>query len=146
MSNLDQTTESHLKHLCANGYRLYDQRDYKEALRIFYQAWLLLPKPQSQWYEAGWVLTAIGDTYYRLGQYEQGKEALLSAQHCQNIDDNPFVNLRLGQCLFELGEHGAARRALNRAYTLGGSELFQPEDKKYREMIDDLVEPSSTRV
>jgi len=37
-------------------------QDFKSALRLFYQAWLKVPKLQMQWDEAGWMLTAIGDT------------------------------------------------------------------------------------
>lgn len=139
MTSLEHTTELQIKQLCAEGYQHYDRGDFKAALRLFYQAWLQLPKPQSQWPQAGWILTALGDTYFRLGQFREGKEALLSARHCQNIDNNPFVSLRLGQCLLELGEQGKARKALTDAYTHGGSSLFNQEANKYRDVIADRV-------
>lgn len=135
MPSLDNATEQEIKQFCVEGYQNYDNKNYKTALRLFYQAWLLIPKPQSSLDQAGWILTAIGDTYFRLEQYQQGKEALSSALHCVGIDDNPFVHLRLGQCLYELGDHGSARQELNHAYSAGGEKLFLDESPKYLSAI-----------
>jgi len=120
-----------IKALCAEGYRLYDEKNYKEALRFFYKAWTLIPKPQTDNAEAGWVLTAIGDCYFRTGQWEQGRESLASALRCPHMLGNPFIHLRLGQCLHELGKPEVATEHLELAYLNGGSKLFQNEAPKY---------------
>lgn len=138
-ATLDNATERQIKQLCAEGYQHYDEQDFKSALRLFYQAWLKVPKPQMQWDQAGWVLTAIGDTYFRLAQYNQGREALLSALHCKGIDNNPFVHMRLGQCLLELGDIGSARRELLEAYKGAGRDIFLKQAAKYLSAIEDLV-------
>ena len=139
MSELAANTTEHIKSLCAEGYRHYDTQDYKGALRIFYQAWLELPKPQTDWVEAGWVLTAIGDTYFRLNQFTQACEALNSALHCPQTRGNPFIHLRLGQSLLEQGDIAAARRELHRAYNAGGKAVFEREAQKYLTAINDVV-------
>ena len=131
MSELDKATREQIKRLCAEGYTLYDAGDFKQALRRFYQAWMLLPKPQTDHEAGGWVLTAIGDAYFRSQQYEQGKEALGSALHCEGMIDNPFIHLRLGQCLLELGHKGKASTHLHLAYERGGRKMFQKEAPKY---------------
>jgi tetratricopeptide (TPR) repeat protein len=118
---------------------LYDAQDYSAALRVFYQAWLLIPKPQTDYAEAGWVLTAIGDSYYRLEQFEPGTEALHSALCCPLADKSPFVHLRLGQCLYGLQRLAEARQCLFRAYQGGGSSLLTAEPARYRELIADLL-------
>lgn len=128
-----------IRHFCARGYQLYDAGDYQGALRLFYQGWLALPKPQTDWAEAGWVLTAIGDSYFRLGRYRQGCEALHSALCCPEIHRAPFVYLRLGQCLWELDETDEARRALHTAYRWAQEDIFKGEDGKYQQAIRDLT-------
>lgn len=128
-----------VRRLCADGYRLYDSGDFRLALRSFYQAWLLIPKPQMEYPEAGWALTAIGDTYFRLGQFDQGCESLQSALHCPQASASPFVELRLGQCLWELGREAEARKCLFHAYSAGGDALFDSESPRYRHAIADLL-------
>lgn len=131
MSELTATIREEIQALCAEGYTLYDNADYPHALRKFYQAWMLLPKPQTDFKEGGWILTAIGDSYFRSAQYEQGKEALTSALHCEGMIDNPFIHLRLGQCLLELNTASAACTHLGIAHERGGSKLFEKEAPKY---------------
>jgi tetratricopeptide (TPR) repeat protein len=128
-----------IRQLCAEGYQRYDADDYQSALRLFYQAWLVLPKPQTDWPEAGWVLTAIGDAYFRLGRYRPGCEALSSALCCPGMAHAPFTYIRLGQCLRELGGEEEGRTALIRAYQLAQMDIFEGENEKYRHAISDLV-------
>jgi tetratricopeptide (TPR) repeat protein len=128
---IDDLLIKKVKALCAEGYRHYDNKEYKEALRFFYKAWTALPKPQANYEQGGWVLTAIGDCYFRSGQWEQGRESLSSALHCPNMKGNPFIHLRLGQCLFELGKRDVACEHLEQAYMNSGSKLFQSELPKY---------------
>lgn len=121
-----------VRELCALGYEDYDSGRYSEALRLFYQAWLELPKPQSDWPESTWILSSIGDCYFRLAQFEQGCESLTSALHCPDGQLSPFIHLRLGQCQYELKQTFLAYTHLRKAYDIGGSDLFNNEDIKYR--------------
>lgn len=131
MGQLDEKQRSEIKRLCSEGYALYDGGDMRAALRKFYAAWMTFPKPQTDFAEAGWVLTAIGDTYFRNKQFSQGKEALASALHCEGMIDNPFIHLRLGQCLLELGHKRQACNHLSTAYQRAGRRLFEKEAPKY---------------
>lgn len=128
---IDDLLVKKVKALCAEGYRHYDNKAYKEALRLFYKAWTSLPKPQTDYEAGGWVLTAIGDCYFRTELWEQGRESLSSALHCPNAKGNPFIHLRLGQCLWEQGKHDVAVEHLEQAYMNSGSKLFQTESPKY---------------
>ncbi|GLS26678.1 hypothetical protein [Marinibactrum halimedae] len=139
MPALDESVNTQLKELCAEGYRYYDTEDFEAALRAFYQAWLLLPKPQTDWIEAGWVLTAIGDTYYRSGKFQQAVHALRSCLHCPDINGNPFVHLRLGQALYEMQELTHARKELLKAYHSGGRMMFDNQPAQYLDSINDLI-------
>jgi tetratricopeptide (TPR) repeat protein len=131
MDELKNQFSEQIKGLCQDGYNAYDKQDWDGALRHFYQAWNLLPKPQTDWKESGWILTALGDTYFKAGRYRPAKEALNSALHCSGINYNPFVLLRLGQALLEQGDADKAHQTLAFAYKKGGKELFKNEAPKY---------------
>ena len=131
MGQLDTQQQERIKQLCAEGYQRYDSGDFRGALRQFYQAWMTFPKPQTDYPEAGWVLTAIGDAYFSNAQYAQGKEALASALHCEGMIDNPFIHLRLGQCLYEMGHKQQAGTHLRISYERAGRRIFEKEAPKY---------------
>jgi tetratricopeptide (TPR) repeat protein len=128
---LEPSLTRKIKALCAEGYHLYDQDAFKEGLRLFYKALTLVPKPHTDQVEAGWVLTAIGDCYFRSQQWDQGRESLASALRCPGMMGNPFIHLRLGQCLYELDKKEVAIEHLELSYMNGGSKLFQNEAPKY---------------
>ncbi len=138
MSDNQQLT-SIIKKLCATGYQYYDQGDYDQALRTFYQAWVQLPKPQTDFPQAGWTLAAIGDCYFKMGKQPQAQQALESCLCCPDMSNSPFVRLRLGQSLLDSGQVAAARKQLLKAYQLAGKDQFQLEAPKYINAIEDLI-------
>jgi len=119
--------------LCAQGYELYDQQHFEQALREFYQAWLKLPKPQAQYPEAGWTLAAIGDTYYKLGNYAQAIEALNSSLFCPQ-GERAFTHVRLGQCYYEIDDKTPAAQHFTNAEELDPVQL-KKLSPKYRLFI-----------
>lgn len=134
-SALDPNIARQIRECCEQGYKLYDEGDFSRAIRQFYLAWTRLPKPQTQWQEAGWVLTALGDAYFCKGDYESGKQALLSALHCPEANGNPIIHLRLGQCHYELGELPEAADQFIRVQDQAGDNLLSGEDPKYRSLV-----------
>ncbi len=130
-SRLDPAIDKRIRQLCAEGYRCFDEGEQEQALRRFYQAWTLIPKPQTQYEISGWVLTAIGDAYFAKCNFSAGIEALRSALFCPKTAGNPFVHLRLGQCYLESHNGEEADRHLARALYSGGSELFDREAEHY---------------
>ncbi len=139
MSQLNSKQTEKIKLHCARAYEVYDSGDFSGALRLFYQAWLLVPKPQTDYQESGWILTGIGDTYFQLGKYPQACEALNSALHCPGTDNNPFILMRIGQAHYDHQEKPLARKFLLKAYRQGGTEIFKKESKVYLEAIRDLI-------
>ncbi len=136
---MSSTISTTIQAICAKGYQEYSQKNYPAALRLFYQAWLQLPKPQSEHADAEIILSSIGDTYYQMGKYETAIEALRSALSCQESDKRAFVLLRLGQALLDSNHEPQAKTYLHRAYRLHGSELFDDELPKYKKAISDLI-------
>lgn len=114
-----------------SGNILYDRADFEGALAKFRSALALLPEPMGEWEAATWCLTSIGDCLFRLGQYEEARDALSRAVAAPGGLGNPFIHLRLGQAQLELGAEERARDELARAYMGGGPEIFSGEHSKY---------------
>lgn len=132
---LPSNIEARIRAFCRAGYKAYDQQDFKQAIRLFFQAWNLLPKPQSQWQAAGWVLTALGDAYYQYGNYNSALEALNSALHCPKNSRNPFVYMRIAQSWYGLKQLETAKKALLKTVELGGESLLKKENSRYLTLL-----------
>lgn len=128
---LDEATHGEIKRLCAAGDVLANQGKHEAALAQYGDAWKLLPEPKSEWEAATWILAAIADSCFFLGMNKEAREALEYAVTCPGGLGNPFLHLRLGQVLFDVGEMDAAANELIRAYMGGGEELFETEAPKY---------------
>jgi TolA-binding protein len=91
----------------------------------------LLPEPQRQWEAYTWLNGSLGETYFRTKRFREAKDVLFDAMNGPDGQVNPFILLRLGQVLLELGETAMAKEYLARAYMLEGDELLEAEDAKY---------------
>lgn len=71
------------------------------------------------------------------------RDALMTAMRSPEGEPtgNPFLRLRLGQCMYELGESVEAANWLAGAYLLEGNELFSQDDPKYLEFIKSKLDP-----
>ena len=117
--------------LCRQGDQFAGMEQYDDAIEKYGQAWELLPAPREQWPAATWILISVADAYFRLKEFAEGAEVLLDALDLPDGEGNPFLLLRLGQCLLELGRLNDAANALEEAFRRGGEELFADEDTKY---------------
>ena len=117
--------------LCQKGdqFAQIDQSD--DALDQYEAAWELLPNPKNQWPAATWILMAAGDVYFERRDYVTASDTLREALEYPDGEGNPFIWLRLGQCLFEIGNLNGAADALETAFRMNGDELFADEDPKY---------------
>ncbi len=58
------------------------------------------------------------------------------------ILDNPYFHLRKGQCHYLLDQEEEAVREFTIAYTLDGERIFEDEDPRYREFLEERIENS----
>jgi tetratricopeptide (TPR) repeat protein len=128
-------TYKQIKLLCTEGDELADQEDYPAALKKFWDAFDLIPEPKTDWEAATWVLAAIGDVNFLNKDYQAGVDNLHTAMHCPNAIGNPFIHLRLGQCLFELQLLEQAANEFTRAYAIDGENIFKGDDPKYFQFL-----------
>jgi len=120
-----------IQSLCAEGDKLAAGRKFEEAISQYDRAWQLIPDPKNHWNASTWILAAIADAAFLSGYRTSAREALEYAMSCPGAVGNPFLHLRLGQVLYDAGEHDRAADELMRAYMGGGVELFETEDASY---------------
>lgn len=132
MPKLPNDLRQMIDQLCQKGDQFAQIDQLDDALDQYEAAWQLLPSPPEQWPAATWILMAAGDVYFEKRDFVAASETLQESLKCPDAETNPFILLRLGQSLFEIGDLNSAANALEAAFRLGGAELFVDEDPKYR--------------
>ena len=127
MANLNSQLHKKITELCHDGDELVKSHDEIGALRKYHEAWKLLPEPKEDWEAATWVLSAIGDTHFMLGDHKNAIAALSNALQCPDALGNPFIHLQLREYIMRMGEKVKGRMKLARAYMAGGKEILVPK-------------------
>lgn len=125
--------------LCNQGDNLVDHFEFEKAIKMYLEALNLIPEPKYNWEASTWVYTALGDTCYMNKDFESAKDFLFDAINCPDGSANPFIMLRLGESLYELGDVNKSKEYLLRAYLLEGYSIFDSEDEKYFDVIKSEV-------
>lgn len=142
MKALPDDIYDEIQRLCAEGDNFAECSDFEQALSCFQTAWNLLPEPRTGWSAALWILAAIGDVRFERGEFAAGREALMTAMtFFDEAPGNPFLQMRLGQCMYELGELQEAANWLAGAFISEGMELFGEDDPKYVEFVKSKLKP-----
>ena len=110
----------------------------QEAIDALNEALDLLPPPQHDWDAWTWLNATLGDAYFALADYKNARIALFDALSGPDGNTNPFIMLRLGESLFELGEMAQARRWLAQARMLEGDALFAQEPVHYLRFLREI--------
>lgn len=128
---LDDMTYNQILRLSNEAEALFEKKAFDQALQLYQKALDLIPNPKQKWEASLWVYTAIGDTYFLKAEFQNALKAFEDAKNCADGSLNPFINLRLGQCYFELKEVDKAEDYLLKAYMYEGESIFESENKKY---------------
>ncbi|MEZ6134462.1 MAG: tetratricopeptide repeat protein [Pirellulaceae bacterium] len=134
-TELPPSIHSRLKAICENADRLVEESELSEALALYREAWALIPENWTEWEASTWILSSVGEVYFRMGKFEEALERYSRAVQCPNGIGNPYIHLRLGQLHFELGNLKKAADEFARAFMGAGDEIFQKEDPKYLAFI-----------
>lgn len=137
---LDASIYAEVKRFCSLGDSLVDAGKPQEALKEYNNAWKLIPHPPNEWEASTWVLGAIGDTCFQVGDYLSARKALDFVMSCPGAIGNPFLHLRRGQVLFEMKELDGAADELIRAYMGAGDDIFSNEEPKYYQFLKQRAE------
>jgi tetratricopeptide (TPR) repeat protein len=144
MAELPDALYQKITAVCKRGDGLAEREEFTTALENYWSAWDMLPEPKMDWDAATWILAAVGDANFLSGDFVAGKDNLATAMHCPDAIGNPFLHLRLGQCLFELGNLDRAVDEFSRAYAVGGAEIFSEEHAKYFEYLKTRIDEPPT--
>ena len=135
MKALDPATHEEIKTLCGRGDQLAEAHAFEEAIAEYNRAWELVPEPKNNWNAATWILAAIADACFLGGYRTSALEAVEYAMTSPGGVGNPFLHLRYGQLLLDVGEKDRAADELMRAYMGGGTEVFEAEDSRYLDFL-----------
>lgn len=124
---------------CTQDNDLVERSEYEKAIEKYLEDLELVPGPKSNWEASTWIYTALGDTYYLMGDFKASKNFLFDAINCPDGIVNPFIMLRLGESLYELGEVHKSKEYLIRAYMLEGYSIFYDENDKYFDLIKNEI-------
>ncbi|MCT4647879.1 MAG: tetratricopeptide repeat protein [Carboxylicivirga sp.] len=136
---LNNSIYDQILHFSDSGDKLIEQGKYAEAIIAYQNALNLLPTPKENWDASTWILSAIGDAYYLNEQFDDSLNFFFDALNCPNGINNGFINLRIGQLLFEINKIINAEKYLLKAYMFEGSEIFDDEDVKYYKQIQKYI-------
>jgi tetratricopeptide (TPR) repeat protein len=140
MPQLPTKVQDAIDRLAEEGNRLMDQGAYKAAEEVFQKGLAQLPEPKSEWEATLWFLTAIGDAQFHRGAHQAARANWRDALLNGGIG-NPFVHLRFGQTLYELGQMKDSADELLRALLLAGEDIFTEDDPKYFRHVTSVAQP-----
>lgn len=139
MAELDDKLYEKIEMFSEQGNEYADNEQYEDAILNFEQALALIPSPKTDWEASTWLFASIGDMYYSLGKYKEAVNNLFDALNCPEGYSNPFIHLRLGECLYEIKQYDKAKEYLLQAYMLEGADIFSEQNSKYFELIQSLI-------
>lgn len=136
---LEDKLYKQIEDLSEKGNKKADENSFDEAIQFFFQAYELLPHPKQEWETSTWLLASIGDMYFQKKDFASAKKHLYDAMNCPDAIYNPFINLRLGEALFESDEFDRSKEYLLRAFMMEGESIFANEDEKYFDLIKNEI-------
>lgn len=139
MPQISEVDHLKVKKLSSEGNTLAEKGLFDEAIIKFTEALQVLPPPRNQWEANTWLLSAIGDMFFLKEEFAIATKYFYDSLNSPEGINNPFINLRLGECLYNMTEFAKSKEYLLRAYMIDGKNIFNEEDKKYFDFIKDII-------
>ena len=135
MKDLEPELKEQVVALCQKGMEQAEIERYEASNRTFGKIYELIPEPKSEWKAYTWLQASRADNFFELKEYKQALDLLSeSVELDEDYKKNAYVRMRIGQCLHEMKQVGAAKEALQHAYELGGEEIFEDEYAIYKKL------------
>lgn len=138
-TEIDPALYTEITTLTSAGDALMESESYEAAREKFEAALALVPAPKGNWEAGIWLYIALGDSYIMEKRYKYALDNYTEAYKSGELYNNPYINMRLGQTLFELGDEAKAKEFFLLTYRLEGASIFEDEDPKYFQLIIDEV-------
>lgn len=137
--DLDDAIADQLDGLVRSGTEKLEAGDAEAALSDFEAGLALLPEPKHHWVASTWLYASVANIHYDAGRWQDARDNFAAALLSPSGVGNPFIQLRLGQAEYELGNTEEALHRLLFAKLRGPSDLFEGEDPKYAELLDQAI-------
>lgn len=113
--------------------------EFDKAMEKYAQALNLLEGDIEDYDISTIIYAAMGDAMYLAGDYEKSKNCFYDAMNCPGGITNPYLLFRLGQCFYDCGDIEKSKEYFIRTYMIDGVELFKTSNKKYFDVIKEIV-------
>ncbi|MDO5500001.1 MAG: hypothetical protein Q4F67_10015 [Propionibacteriaceae bacterium] len=106
------------------------------ALASFMAGLDLLPEPKHEWVAATWLYASVANIHFEAGRWQEARDNFAAASASPSGIGNAFIQLRLGQAEFELGNMAEAAHHLLYAHMRGPKGLLEDQDPKYHAVVE----------
>lgn len=134
--DLNEATAEELDRLVRSGTQKLETGDTDGALADFEAGIALLPEPKHHWVASTWLYASVGNIHFDGHRWQPARDNFAAALESPSGVGNPFIQLRLGQAEFELGNTDQALHRLLFARLRGPADLMAEEDPKYSAFLD----------
>ncbi len=125
--------------LTENAENALNEGDDETAKELYLTALILIPEPRKEYEQSTFIYAGLGDIAFFDQEYEEALKYFAMAIECAEAEGNPFLELRLGQCYYQLDDDARAKDHLHNAYEIEGEEIFDDEDEEYFDLIKDMI-------
>ena len=139
MNNISEDIYNAIESLCKEGDTFVEKCEFNKAIAKYSDAYAKIQDPKENFEASTWINVAIGDAYFLMKDFNKAKNSFYNALNCLGGNKNPFIHLRLGQCLFELKELSKSADHLTGAYMIEGKKIFDEDDNKYFDFLETKI-------
>ncbi|ALL07351.1 hypothetical protein AQ505_18780 [Pedobacter sp. PACM 27299] len=124
------------------GNEYIDEDDFDSAIGAWEEALALIPEPQNEYIQSVWLNASIGDAYFLQDDFKKALRffEIAKSNTKEDVNGNPFIMLRLGECYLEQGDKEKTKDYLLKAYLLEPDGIFYGEEDKYFDFLKANVE------
>lgn len=134
--DLDDAIAAELDILVAAGTDLLEAGQAEAAREKFEAGIALLPDPKHHWVASTWLYASIANIHFDAQRWQEARDNFAAAMESPSGLGNPFIQLRLGQAEYELGNTAEAFHRLLFARMRGPQGLLDEVDPKYGKFLE----------
>lgn len=113
--------------------------EFDKAIKKYVQALDLLEGDIEAYDISTTIYASMGDAMYLAGDYNKAKNYFYDAMNCPGGIANPYLLFRLGQCFYKCDNIEKSKEYFIRTYMIDGVTLFNTGDKKYFNVIKEMI-------
>lgn len=134
--DLDEAIARQLDERVQTGSEQLEAGEAEAALESFQAGLDLLPEPKGAWVASAWLYASVGNIHFDAGRWAEARDNFAAASASASGLSNAFIQLRLGQAEYELGNMHEAAHHLLYAEMRGPQGLLDDQDPKYADLVE----------